>query len=224
MDTITLGKIDNLYWLGRYIERVYQSIIMYRKTYDTLIDHDSQYYIEECEKMGIYYSFESSRDFAWKIAFDNENPLSIISNLNRAYDNAMVMRDEITSDTLAYIHLGLTEMRRAKISDAPLMELQRVLDYILAFWGSIDDNVDNEYARNTIKIGKRIERIDILLRRHSDREELSKEMNRLMSRIDTTQLPYNRKALLFAAAMIEDENIDNEDILKQVWEIIPPFL
>lgn len=224
MDTITLGKIDNLYWLGRYIERVYQSINMYKRTYDTLIDHDNQYYIEECERMGIYNSFESSRDFAWKIAFDADNPLSIISNLNRAYDNAMIMRDEITSDTLAYIHLSIAEMKRAACSESPLMELQVVEDYIFAFWGCIDDKVDNESARNTVKIGRRIERLDILLRRDTERSELTKEMNRLISRIDTTNVPYNRKALLYAAAMIEDEDTDYKDILKMIWDIVPPFM
>ena len=38
MGTVTLGKLDSLYWMGRYIERVYQSISMYKETYDKLID------------------------------------------------------------------------------------------------------------------------------------------------------------------------------------------
>ena len=47
MGTVTLGKLDNLYWLGRYIERVYQSIHMYKSAYDQLIDQDTGIYKEK---------------------------------------------------------------------------------------------------------------------------------------------------------------------------------
>lgn len=224
MGTATLGKLDSLYWLGRYIERVYQSITMYRSMYDRLIDQDAELYRKECEDMGIPDTFSSASDFAWRIAFDTDNPLSIISNLYRAYDNAMVMRDEIRSETLAYIHLALAEIKRGRKSEAPLMELQNVEDLIFAFWGCLDDKVDNESVRNTVKIGKRVERLDILLRRNAGREDLLREISRLVARIDTTELPYNRKALLYAAAMIEDEEAEYEDIKKMVWDLIPPFL
>ncbi len=224
MGTVTLGKLDNLYWLGRYIERVYQSIHMYKSAYDKLIDKDSSVYEEECRKMGMANTFASAEDFAWGIAFDTENPLSIISNLYRAYDNAMIMRNEISSETLAYIHLALAEMKRGKISEAPLMELQNVEDLILAFWGCLDDKVDDEGIRNTVKVGRRIERLDIQLRREADRKALTREMRRLVSRINTTELPYNRVALLYAAAMVEDENAEYEDIKKMIWDIVPPFV
>ena len=224
MGTVTLGKLDSLYWLGRYTERVYQSISMYREVYDRLIDQDAEVYKRECERMGIPDTFVSANDFAWKIAFDTENPLSIISNLYRAYDNAMVMRDEISSETLAYIHLALAEMKRGKRSEAPMMELQNVEDLIFAFWGCLEDKVDDESVRNTVKVGKRVERLDILLRREADREDLLREISRLVARIDTTEIPYNRKALLYAAAMIEDEDAEYEDIKKMVWDMIPPFV
>lgn len=224
MGTVTLGKLDSLYWLGRYTERVYQSINMYRNVYDKLIDQDDDIYERECELMGIANTFESAPDFAWKMAFDTANPLSIISNLYRAYDNAMIMRDEISSETLAYVHLALAEMKRGKTSEAPLMELQNVEDLIFAFWGCLDDKVDDESVRNTVKVGKRIERLDILLRREADRKDLKREIDRLIARINTTGLPYNRRALLYAAAMVEDEDAKYEDIKSKVWDIVPPFL
>ena len=210
--------------MGRYIERVYQSINMYKMTYDKLIDQDAEYFKTECERMGIENTFESAMDFAWRIAFDTSHPLSIISNLYRVYDNAMIMRDEITSEALAYVHLAIAEMKRGRKSEAPLMELQNVEDLIFAFWGCIDDKVDDQGVRNTIKIGKHVERLDILLRRGAERSDLVREINRLMSRVDTTELPFNRKALLYTNAMIEDEDADYEEIRKMVWDIIPPFL
>ncbi|MBR0373700.1 MAG: alpha-E domain-containing protein [Mogibacterium sp.] len=224
MGTATLVKLDELLWLGRYMERVYQSINMYKMTYDQLIDQDASFYKNECERMGIPDTFDSPQDFAWRIAFDTEHPLSIITTLYRAYDNAMILRDEITSETLAYIHLALAEMKRGKTSEAPLMELQLVEDLVYSFWGCLDDKVHRQSVRNTVKVGKYLERLDVLLRREPDREDLSREINRLASKIDTTDLPYNRTALLYAIAMIEDEDASFEAIKEKVWEIIPPFL
>ena len=72
MGTATLVKLDELLWLGRYMERVYQSINMYKMTYDQLIDQDASFYKNECERMGIPDTFDSPQDFAWRIAFDTD--------------------------------------------------------------------------------------------------------------------------------------------------------
>ena len=42
MGTLTLGRSDNLFWLGRYIERAYQSIQLYMNGYDRMIDEDDE--------------------------------------------------------------------------------------------------------------------------------------------------------------------------------------
>lgn len=72
-----------------------------------------------------------------------DNPDSIFSNLNRAYDNVIVLREEIGSEALSYSQLVIYDMNKAKISRAPLIEMQRVIDNILAFWG----NVNREHDR-----------------------------------------------------------------------------
>ena len=46
----------------------------------------------------------------------SRNPDSIISNINRAYDNAIVLRESIGSETLSYIQLAIYDMNRAKLS------------------------------------------------------------------------------------------------------------
>lgn len=208
MGTVTITRLDNLFWLGRYIERVYQMIGLYMDCYDHMIDEDSSYYIKICNGLGIPNEYISSEDFIRRFAFDEENAFSIMSNANRAYDNAMVIRDEISTNTLSYIHLVISLLNHAKQSNAPVFELQKVLDNILAFWGCLDDEVDEEAVRNSVKAGKRIERLDLYLRAKKDRSELNREVDRLIHRIDTTPLKYNKAALKHVAAMIEDEPID----------------
>ena len=67
----------------------------------------------------------------------SRNPDSLISNLNRAYDNAVVLRESIGSEALSYIRMSVYDMENAAKSEVPLLELQQVLVNIHAFWGII---------------------------------------------------------------------------------------
>ncbi|MCD8391350.1 MAG: alpha-E domain-containing protein [Firmicutes bacterium] len=220
MGTVTIERLDNLFWLGRYIERVYQTIQLYMEGYDHMIDEDGAYYNEICEQLGIPNIYTSSEDFINSFGFDRNNSSSIISNAYRAYDNAMVMRDEISTKTLAYIHLVIANLEKAKNSVSPMLELQSVLDNILAFWGCLDDEVDEESTRNAVKVGKRIERLDLYLRAKKPREELVRETDRLEHRVKTTNLKYNKAALKHVSALIEDEPIDYREALSKAMLII----
>lgn len=86
----------------------------------------------------------------------SRNPDSIFSNLNRAYDNAIVLREEIGSEALSYIQLAIYDMNKASVSKAPLIHFQSVIDNLLAFWGIADDKIDSEQTRNIIKTGNRL--------------------------------------------------------------------
>lgn len=220
MDTVTIERLDNLYWLGRYIERVYQSLHIYMDAYDKLIDTDPEYYKAVCAMLGLPNVYRSKEDFIYGFGFDTNNPGSILSNLYRAYDNAMVMRDEISTHTLSYIHLAVAELKKAAHSDAPIFGIQRVEDNLLAFWGCLDDEVDEESTRNAVKVGKRIERLDMFLRQRKPREELAREIDRLAHRITTTTLIYSKAALMHTAAMIEEDPIDYEALLEKIPQIV----
>ena len=67
----------------------------------------------------------------------SRNPDSLISNLNRAYDNAFVLRESIGSEALSYIQMSVYDMENVAKSEVPLLEVQQVLDNIHAFWGII---------------------------------------------------------------------------------------
>ncbi|MCC8169295.1 MAG: alpha-E domain-containing protein [Oscillospiraceae bacterium] len=218
MGIITVERMDNLFWLGRYIERVYATLKTYIDSYDKLIDTD-RHYEDICEVLGIPDTYGSRGAFIYGFGYDKSNSYSIISNLNRAYDNAMVMRDEIGTDTLSYIHLAISEMESAATSDAPIISLQRVIDNILAFWGCLDDEIEDEGVRNTVKVGKRIERLDMYLRLKRSRSDLQREVRRLEHRLVTTNLSYNKAALMHVAAMIEDEPIDYSATLDKTFMI-----
>ncbi len=147
MDIISAEQANRLYWLDRYTERVYTTVRIYFKKYDVMIDENEDSYEEFCQMVDIPNIYTSKEDFLKRYPFDPENPDSIISNLTRAYDNAIVLRESISSEALSYIQLAIYEINRAAESLSPLMEMQEVLDDLLAFWGIIDDKIDSEQIR-----------------------------------------------------------------------------
>lgn len=190
MGSITLEKADRLYWLGRYTERVYTTLREFFTGYDTMIDELEDSYNTYCRRLNIPNIYASKEDFLERYPFDESNPDSIISNLIRAYDNAIVMREEITSESLAYVQMAIYEMKKAQISNAPLLSLQNVLDNILAFWGCADDSIEDDEVRNIIKVGKRAERLDLYLRLYMPIDKIEREYKKLQSRIRNANIRY----------------------------------
>jgi len=220
MGIISVEQADRLFWLGRYSERVYTTVRLYCKSYDSMIDRIDDIYIRFCEMIDIPNIYLDSDDFRNRYPFDEENSDSIISNLLRAYDNAIVLRESIGSESLSYIQLSIYEMNKAKESDAPVIELQKVVDNILAFWGIVDDQIDCETVRNIIKAGKRIERIDLYARLGLDRNELVREVHRMVPRIEKSGLSYDKKKLSEVVAMIANSEIDYYGMVNLVETII----
>ena len=209
MGIISVEQTNRLYWLGRYAERVYTLVRCYFKSYDTMIDEIRDSYL-----------YQDKQDFMKSYPFDENNPDSIISNLIRAYDNAIVLRESIGSESLSYIQLAIYEMNKAKLSDAPLIELQFVIDDILAFWGMIDDKLDDDHVRNIIKSGKRIERFDLYARLGLGREALVREVNRMIPRIEKSGMDVKKDKLEEIRNAVEEQEVDYYGVIKMLEALI----
>ena len=220
MGIISLEQTDGLYWLGRYSERVYTTIRLYSRSYDRMLDENAGGYEEFCRDLDIPNIYQSSEDFKTSYTFDKEDPNSIMSNLLRAYDNAIVLRETIGSETLSYIQLAIYEMNKAEKSQAPLIEMQKVMDNILAFWGIADDIMEDENSRNIIKVGKRVERIDLYGRLHQPRENLVREVSRLAGRIGRCNIHYNESVILNLLELVQAPELDYYSIVYEIERIL----
>ena len=220
MGIISVDRADRLFWLGRYTERVYTTIRLYSDSFDELIDGIADNYVDFCKMIDIPDVYGSKEVFEEKYPFDEMNPDSIMSNLIRAYDNAIELRDEIGSEVLSYIQLAIYAMNKAKISNAPLIELQYVIDNLLAFWGIVDDDIDSEMTRNMIKVGRRIERIDLYGRLHHTRKELRRQVARLIPRVERSGLAYDRDNLMLLKSLVEESEIDYYKVVSVAESIV----
>ena len=133
MGIISIKSTDNLFWLGRYVERVFTTLRVFSEYYDKMIDKDENAYIDLCNKLGIENTYSYKQEFITKYLFDENDPNSVMSNLLCAYDNAVVMRNEISSETLSYIQMAVNYMEQGRESSAPMLKLQEGFDCIFAF-------------------------------------------------------------------------------------------
>lgn len=216
----SVENTDRLFWLGRYSERVYTTIRLYGKRFDSMIEEGTEGYDEFCRSLDIPNIYTSAEDFRQKYPFGKEDPNSIISNMERAYDNAIELREGIGSETLAYIQLAVYELNKAAVSEAPMIEFQHVQDYLLAFWGIVDDQIEDEETRNIIKVGKRVERIDLYGRLRVEKKDMIREIHRLSGRIDRCGLHYNRTVLEELNFQITQPELDYARIVYEIERIL----
>lgn len=188
MGIISMEKVDHLYWLGRYTERVYTTLRMFFHIYDKMIEQPEGIYAKYCERLNIPNIYTSNRQFVRSYLFGEDNPDPVLSNMKRAYDNAVVLRDELSSTVLSYVQLALDTFESCRKTTAPLLELQQVIDYLLAFWGGADDYVEQEDCRNILKCGKYVERLDLCIRLDYHTKDLEKEYRKLCNRLEKTNL------------------------------------
>ena len=131
MNVLSQENSNRLFWLGRYSERVYTGLRSFAEKFDLMTDSAN---------------YEAKSEFVKNFCFDEKNPSSIRSSLLRAYDNAIVLRDEIGTETFSYVQLALYEINNAEKSKSPMLNFQKVIDNIAAFWGMADDIIEDEHA------------------------------------------------------------------------------
>ncbi len=220
MGIISVENTDRLYWLGRYTERVYSTIKIFETRFDSMIDVDEADYLAFCESQDIPNIYKNKEDFSRKYCFSLEDENSIFSNLMRAYDNAIVLREEIGSDTLSYIQLAVYAMNQAAISNAPLIGLQKVTDNIAAFWGMADDAIDESSIRNMIRVGKLVERIDLYARIKETPDKIQREARRLSNRIDKSTMRYSQKTMAHVNYLVQLDELPYETLIESIEKLV----
>ena len=216
MGNVTIEKSNSLYWLGRYIERVFTTMDVYEDLFDEMLDGDDQCYHKFLEYLDLEDNYNNDAHFITSYLFDINNPDSLYANLSRGYDNAIMLREEISSETLSFVQMAMNCFITMEESDAPIMELQSVRDCIYAFWGSIDENVDSELCRTIIKCGKYAERVDLYFRLSFDQNLIDRSVSKLSNRLEMIERIYHIDGLADLDFLKKDKSVAHLDYLQQL--------
>ena len=223
MGIISLDKSSRLIWLGRYTERTFTICRTLSRYYDRMIDRDEFAYREFLDCLGLPYIYGSRDAFIKTYIYDSGDPNSLASQLNRALDNAIEMREELTSDTLCYIQMAQDALREDREQSAPMLTLQEVVDDLFAFWGSADDNIASEECRTLIKCGKYVERLDLYVRLGYGFREVEKEASKLLNRLAKSHFPNREEDARKLRECTRDAETyarSKNEILSLLWTVL----
>ena len=78
MGIISIKSTDNLFWLGRYVERVFTTLRVFSEYYDKMIDKDENAYIDFCNKLGIENTYSYKQEFITKYLFPRKMEIPYI--------------------------------------------------------------------------------------------------------------------------------------------------
>ena len=220
MGTFSLEKVDHLLWLGRYIERSYTTQRFILATYDRALDSTEGNWKGQLEELG----FDEGSDDPWEFfndcLFNAGNTSSLAFSMNAAYGNAVMLRDVLGSESISYVQMAVNAIEAAEHSDSPLLDLQNVQDNIMAFKGCVDDYVASNSARNIIKCGMSVERIDLYARLSYHLEELKQEVRRLANRINRTGAPYDNDAFKQVVEIVFSADFPEGTTYEQLGELL----
>ncbi|MBE6869674.1 MAG: alpha-E domain-containing protein [Ruminococcus albus] len=198
MGTISIEHSDRLYWLGRYTERFFITLRSLDKLYDKMID-DKYGYREFLVNFGLADSYTDSLDFIHSFLYDENNPNSAAYCLERAYDNGIVLREEISTKTLSFLQMAKDTLSRSQDKANIRMCLLPLKDIMYSFWGSVNEHIYDDEIRNIIYIGKTLERLDMYMRMRFPYATVEKEFIRLCKNLNRvpkgTPFRYNTKYL-----------------------------
>ncbi|MBO6016163.1 MAG: hypothetical protein J6P60_06235, partial [Lachnospiraceae bacterium] len=82
------------------------------------------------------------------------------------------------------------------------------------------DSIDDEQVRSIIKLGKRVERIDIYARMHMEKKEIQREVVRLNHRVERTGLKFSSKHLAHVNYLIEEDELDYDGIAQEIEALL----
>lgn len=205
MGIVSVEKANHLYWLGRYTERVFTTLKGFISVYDNMLDSDPTAYKKYCESIGITDIYQSKDDFIVHYINDISDGNSIINSLRRAYDNGIVLRGEIGSETLGYLQMAINCFDEYAAGSFSLYRYQRVLDFLYAFWGCADDCVEDETSRNILKCGRYMERLDLYLRLKMPYSKIEKEYSKLKNRMEKSRLSVNENAKMRLSEILDQK-------------------
>ena len=144
-DIISATKANRLYWLGRYECRVYLTLHQLNKCFDEMIDGEPDDYTEFWSKLDATGIYKTNEEFTFGMLYDDTNPCSVLSAQKFAMDNAILLREDIMSETLSYLEMSVALLKKCKQeATVNISHLQPVIDWALAFWGSAEQVFDRQ--------------------------------------------------------------------------------
>ena len=100
------AKANHLFWLGRYAERVYTTLALLRSSRDGETDGNRGAVACCFARLGCPLEYGCTEEQAiLRFLYDPELAGSLRQSLESAYENSIVLREDLSTESLSYIYL-----------------------------------------------------------------------------------------------------------------------
>jgi uncharacterized alpha-E superfamily protein len=167
---ITANVATNLYWFGRYLERIEATLLEIITASDKIIDTDKEAGVKLFKKLEIDIEYEDTKDFLNKAIF-GDHDANIHTLMECARENAIISRADMYTEAFgSVIELSNLIKNGSHLPQVDCSFLDEVLSLISAIWGKLTRKQKRNTSDYFIKIGKLVEKNDFHLRLKKEKE------------------------------------------------------
>lgn len=182
---LTANSATNLYWLGRYIERINGLLTYMIPAYDKSIDIEIDAGKSLYKNFGIDLEYANAHEFLRQAMFAEHNS-NLCTLAEHARENAIICRSYINTEAFGEIielHAMLQNAAKS-YTEIDYKLIDDALSLISEIWGEIAKISKSNPSDHFLKLGRLIELLDFHLRFSGENEHatnITEQINAIIS-------------------------------------------